>query len=179
MDAQQAKFLVDQYATLMEGEFPATVKVLAAVKDDTRDYKPDEKSRTAWELATHLATSDVWFLDSIIKGKFEFDPEVAKQAEAQFKTVNDVVEFYKKTFPAKLQELRTLSPDKLSRTVDFFGLFNSPAVSLMGFANNHGIHHRGQLAAYLRAMGSKVPAIYGGSADEPFQAAQPQQTAAT
>jgi len=29
-------------------------------------------------------------------------------------------------------------------------------------ANNHGIHHRGQLAAYLRALGSKVPAIYGG-----------------
>jgi uncharacterized damage-inducible protein DinB len=38
-------------------------------------------------------------------------------------------------------------------------------------ANNHGIHHRGQLASYLRAHGSKVPAIYGGSADEPFQAA--------
>ena len=175
MDAQQAKFLVDQYATLMEGEFPATVKVLAAVKDDTRDYKPDEKSRTAWELATHLATSDVWFLDSIIKGEFQFDPDAAKQAESQFKTVNDIVEFYKKTFPAKLQELRTLSPDRLSRTVDFFGLFKSPAVALMGFANNHGNHHRGQLAAYLRAMGSKVPAIYGGSADEPFQAAAASQ----
>jgi uncharacterized damage-inducible protein DinB len=171
MDSQQAKFLVDQYATLMEGEFPATVKVLAAVKDDNRDYRPDEKSRTAWELATHLATSDVWFLDSIIKGEFVFDQETAKQLESQFKNVNDVVEFYKKAFPVKLQELRTLSPDKLVRTVDFFGLFKAPAVSLMGFANNHGIHHRGQLAAYLRPMGSKVPAIYGGSADEPFPAA--------
>ena len=29
------------------------------------------------------------------------------------------------------------------------------------------MRHRGQLAAYLRAMGSKVPAIYGASADEP------------
>ncbi len=27
------------------------------------------------------------------------------------------------------------------------------------------------LAAYLRAMGSKVPAIYGGSADEPMAGA--------
>ena len=35
----------------------------------------------------------------------------------------------------------------------------------IGFANNHSIHHRGQLAAYLRAMGSKVPNIYGPSAD--------------
>ena len=171
MDPQQAKFLVDQYATLMEGEFPATVKVLAAVKDDTRDYKPDEKSRTAWELATHLATSDVWFLDSIIKGEFVFDPAVAKQAEAQFKTVNDIVEFYKKAYPAKLEELGRMSPEAMTKMVDFFGFFQSPAVVLLGMANNHGIHHRGQLAAYLRAHGSKVPAIYGGSADEPMQAA--------
>ena len=34
---------------------------------------------------------------------------------------------------------------------------------------NHMIHHRGQLSAYLRPMGAKVPSIYGGSADEPFQ----------
>ena len=33
----------------------------------------------------------------------------------------------------------------------------------------HGVHHRGQLSGYLRPMGGKVPAIYGGSADEPFQ----------
>jgi len=28
------------------------------------------------------------------------------------------------------------------------------------------IHHRGQLSAYLRPMGVKVPAIYGPSADD-------------
>ena len=171
MNAENAKFLAEHYARLMEGELPATLKVLAAVKDDNRDYKPDDKSRTAWELATHIATGDVWFLDSIINGAFVYDPEAAKQAEAQFKTVNDVVEFYKKTFPAKLQALRNMSPAAMTKEVDFFGMFKAPAVTLLGFANNHGIHHRGQLAAYLRALGSKVPAIYGGSADEPFQAA--------
>ena len=44
-------------------------------------------------------------------------------------------------------------------------MMNWPAVQFIGFANNHSIHHRGQLAAYLRAMGSKVPNIYGPSAD--------------
>mgnify|MGYP002262846311 CR=1 FL=1 len=29
------------------------------------------------------------------------------------------------------------------------------------------IHHRGQLSTYLRPMGSKVPAIYTASADDP------------
>ena len=171
MNAENAKFLVEHYTRLMESELPATLKVLGAVKDDTRNYKPDDKSRTAWDLATHIATSDVWFLDSIIKGAFTWDPDAAKKAEGQFKNTNDVVEFYKKAIPAKLQELRGLSADNLTRDVDFFGMFKSPAVVLLGMANNHGIHHRGQLAAYLRPMGSKVPAIYGGSADEPMAAA--------
>ena len=53
--------------------------------------------------------------------------------------------------------------------VGFFGVFNLPAVFYLGFLNNHSIHHRGELATYLRPMGSKVPSIYGGSFDEPFR----------
>ncbi len=168
MTPEQATFLVQQYTQLMQGEFPATCKVLSAVKDDTRNYKPDDKSRSAWELATHLATADVWFLDSILNGKFNWDPEAAKQAEGRFKSVADVVAFYEKTFAEKLKAVQAMSTADLTRTVDFFGMMQQPAVSFLGFANNHSIHHRGQLAAYLRASGSKVPAIYGGSADEPM-----------
>ena len=58
-----------------------------------------------------------------------------------------------------------------AKNIDFFGVFNFPAVMYLTFLNNHMIHHRGQLSTYLRAMGGKVPSIYGGSADEPFQAA--------
>ncbi len=169
MTSDQAKFLAAQFATVMEGEFPATCKVLAAVKDDARDYRPDEKSRTAWELATHLATADIWFLDCIIKGAFAFDPEAARQAESQFSSAADVVAFYETAYPAKLAELRAATGEQMARPVSFFGMFEREAAGLLGLANNHGIHHRGQLAAYLRAMGSKVPAIYGGSADEPMK----------
>ena len=35
--------------------------------------------------------------------------------------------------------------------------------------NNHMVHHRGQLATYLRPMGGKVPSMYGGSFDEAYQ----------
>ena len=165
MTSEQAKAAADMLATVWEGEFPATCQVLAAVKNDNRDYKPDPKSRTAWELATHLATADIWFIDSILKGAFEWNPDAAKQAEAQFTSVNDIVEFYKKAFPEKLKQLRALPADKLTPTISFFGMMSMPNVQFIGFANNHSIHHRGQLAAYLRAMGSKVPNIYGPSAD--------------
>jgi uncharacterized damage-inducible protein DinB len=164
MNAEHAKAAADVIATMWEREFPATCQVIAAVKDDNRNYKPDAKSRSAWELATHLATGDIWFIDSIIKGTFEWNPEEAKSADA-FTSVNDVVEFYKRTFPERLKSLRSLSGEKMAETIDFFGMMKMPRAQFVAFANNHSIHHRGQLAAYLRALGSKVPNIYGPSAD--------------
>jgi uncharacterized damage-inducible protein DinB len=168
MNAEQAKFLTEFFAATLERESTTTAKVIAAVPDAKRDYKPDPKSRSAWELATHLAVSDVWFIDSVINGAFNFDPNAEKATVATFKNVQDVVDFYNREFPAKLRQLRGLPAEKLTQVVDFFGMMKEANASYLGFANNHSIHHRGQLAAYLRAMGSKVPSIYGGSADEPM-----------
>ena len=171
MNAEQAKFLTEYFTNMLEHEGKTTAKVLAAVPDSGRNYKPDPKSRSAWELTTHLALGDVWFLDSIIAGKFDFDPTGEEKAAAQFKNVKEVVDFYNREHPARIKQLRALPSEKLTKVVDFFGMMQVPNASYLGFANNHSIHHRGQLAAYLRAMGSKVPSIYGGSADEPMTGA--------
>jgi uncharacterized damage-inducible protein DinB len=165
MSSVHARSVADAMAALWEGEFPATIRVLSAVQDDHRDYRPDPKSRSAWELVTHIATADVWFMDSIEQGVFQFDPEKATQAEEGFKRVTDVVEFYKETFPARLARLRSLSDQQLAEDVDFFGMMRMSRASWIGFANNHSVHHRGQLSAHLRAMGCKVPDIYGPSGD--------------
>ena len=166
MTADQARVLVDFVTKLWEGEFPATCKVLAAVPDSRRDYKPDDKSRSAWDLTVHLATGDLWFLDSIRQGAFNWDAEAEKRNASQFPKVSNLVEMYKTEFPAKLNAVRSMPVEDLTKIVDFFGMMQQPNATYLGFANNHSIHHRGQLAAYLRAMGAKVPAIYGMSADE-------------
>ena len=171
MNAEQAKLLVEYFANLWEGELPATAKILGNVPDEGRDYKPDAKTRTAWELATHLALGDVWFIQSIIDGSFIFDPQMEKKMAEGFKNGADVAAFYQREVPAKLKELRALPADRLTRVVDFFGMMQQPSVTYLGFANNHSVHHRGQLSSYLRACGSKVPAIYGSSADEPMASA--------
>lgn len=165
MTAEQARAAAQALTALWEGELPATSQVLEAVGRGDRQYRPDPKSRTAWELATHLATADIWFIDSILQGAFHWDPESAKQAEGRFTDAASLAEFYRATFPEKLRQLRDLSGEALAETLDFFGAMQMPRVQFIGFANNHSVHHRGQLAAYLRAMGSKVPNIYGPSAD--------------
>jgi uncharacterized damage-inducible protein DinB len=165
MTPEQAKGAAVVVTAMWESEVPATTQVLAAVRDDSRDYKPDPKSRSAWEIARHLATADVWFIDSIMAGKFEWNPEAAKQAEAGFSTAQSVADFYASTVPAKLKALAAMSGEELTEVIDFMGFMKLPRVNFISFANNHSMHHRGQLAAYLRALGSKVPNIYGPSAD--------------
>jgi uncharacterized damage-inducible protein DinB len=45
-------------------------------------------------------------------------------------------------------------------------VMEQPLSIFLWFILFDAIHHRGQLASYLRPMGGKVPAIYGPSADE-------------
>ena len=93
------------------------------------------------------------------------------------KTVAELVDWYDQNFKRAAARVSALTPEQLATPIDFMGVFNLPAVSYLGFLNNHSIHHRGALATYLRPMGSKCPSIYGGSYDEPWQGA-PQEAAA-
>ena len=166
MTPDQATFLAQQITQLMSREVPVTVKVLRAVTDAGRDYRPDDRSRTAWDLAAHIAQADVWFLDCIHAGAFTSDPAQSKAVLDGFGSVDDIVRYYEREVPSRLDAIAALPGEALNSTLSFFGMFEMPRVSFLGMANNHGIHHRGQLAAYLRALGSKVPALYGESADE-------------
>jgi uncharacterized damage-inducible protein DinB len=161
MNAEQAQAVRDTLLAAIEQEAGGTRKVIGAITN--RDYKPDPKSRTAWELATHLTMSDVWFADSILNGAFAWTGEPPVPAEMTNPAA--VARWHEQQLSDRLVKLRAMSPEHLLRTVEFFGQ-KGPAVGWLVLMNNHAVHHRGQLAAYLRAMGSKVPAIYGMSADE-------------
>jgi uncharacterized damage-inducible protein DinB len=96
---------------------------------------------------------------------------VARSELEKPKTVAQLVEWYDKNMKRCADRIRALSAEQLLTSVDFMGAFKLPVAFYLGFLNNHSIHHRGELATYLRPMGSKVPSIYGGSYDEPFQPA--------
>jgi len=148
-------------------EMQTTKKVIAAIPDARRDYRPDPKARTAWDLAWHLVTVDVQFLHEIAEGKFNMEPRYKDEP----KTVNELVAWYDKNFTLAIEKARAISPERLVVPIDLYGAFNFPAFMYLSFVNNHSVHHRGELATYLRPMGSKVPCIYGPSADEEWKAA--------
>ena len=165
MNTEQAQGMLNFFLPTLENEFATTKKVIAAVPQATCEYKPDEKSKTGRELAWHIATAEIFFFDAILNGKFEMTGE-EPQAPA---TIEEISKWYDATYTDKLAQLKALPADKLSQVIPFFGGMQMPAVVYLQFLVLHSAHHRGQLSAYLRSMGSKVPSIYGGSADEPFQ----------
>jgi uncharacterized damage-inducible protein DinB len=159
-DAQTiAKFLVADFAD----EIQTTARVLGAVPIDRLDYRPDPKSKTALGLIRHITLEDEWFLKSIVAGSFNPPPDDSDACGIL--TPADAVACYGKRISAALDRVRQLTPDQLTRTVDLFGIVQGPAVQFIGMALKHSVHHRGQLSAYLRAMGGTVPGIYGPSAD--------------
>jgi uncharacterized damage-inducible protein DinB len=171
MSASTPEFVLGYRDLMLDGlgrEVEITKKVLAAIPEGKKDYRPEPHARSAWELGWHLANTDVQFMDGI--GELKFTMGARTEAEKP-KTAAELVDWYDKNMKRSSERVRGLSGAQLLTPVNFMGVFNLPAAFYLGFLNNHSIHHRGELATYLRPMGSKVPQIYGGSFDEPLQPA--------
>jgi uncharacterized damage-inducible protein DinB len=169
MPAPTPDFAAGYCAMMLDGigrEAEITKRVFAAIPEEKRDHRSDPHSRTAWELAWHIANTDTQFLTSIADLKFNMTGSVEEKPQ----TVAELVAWYDRNMSRGIEQVRALSPEQLMTPMEFF-TFNLPAAFYLGFLNNHSIHHRGELATYLRPMGSKVPSIYGGSYDEPMPVA--------
>jgi uncharacterized damage-inducible protein DinB len=164
MNQEQGQFLCKVFCDTIQTEFEITKKVIRAIPDDRKGYKPDAKSMSAHELAWHLATAEMFFLDGVINGSFQGgEPPDAPP------TVEEILAWYETNHHDRMTKLQNLPGDKVVQSLPFFGVMELPAVFFLNLMNLHTSHHRGQLSTYLRPMGAKVPSIYGGSADEPFQ----------
>lgn len=167
MKPDQARYLTDLFVPVVENEYRTTVNVIASIPEERKEYRSDPKARTAFELAWHIVASEVWLLDGIISG--DFLPGSFAVPPEEVRTIADVLEWYEKSFLSRWEQLKDLSPARLSKIVAFYDVNDYPAVAYLSFLTRHTAHHRGQLSTYLRPMGSKVPSIYGGTADEPWE----------
>lgn len=154
-------------------EAETTKKVIAAVPDAKSSFRPDPNARSAKELMWHLANTDVQFLSGIAALEFKME-----NPERKPETSAEIVAWYDENIKRGAAKVAAMTAEQLMTPVAFAGVFNLPAVLYLGFLNNHSIHHRGELATYLRPMGSKVPSIYGGSYDEPLNRPASDETAA-
>ena len=162
MNAEISKAIADYTLADNDHERATNRRVIEAIPAGKETYTPDAKSMTALDLAWHIASAEMFFLDGVCNKAFGSDG--GKRPE-NIKSAQDVLAWYDATVPPALEKAKGLSGEHLSGTIDFFGMMQAPAVVYLTLMVKHSVHHRGQLSTYLRPMGAKVPGIYGPSAD--------------
>ena len=150
-------------------EVAVTRKVLERVAEDKFAWQPHEKSMSLGRLATHLAETPEFGLS--ILGEPEFNMIPGSHVPKAPRTLAETLAMFAATTKKVRGLLAGMSDAELMNTWRFKRdgkeMFAMPrAAAWRGWVMSHMIHHRGQLSVYLRQTGSKVPSIYGPSADE-------------
>ena len=162
MTPEQAAFLLQYQLPSVKNEYRTTSAIIAAIPTSNADYRPDPQARSAAEIAWHIAAAEHRFYGGIVAGVFDFNNIPRPEGGI---TPKNILKFYTDSFAKNFDNLTRLTPEQAAKVIDFRGMFQLPAVAYLDFAVKHSVHHRGQLSTYLRAMGGKVPAIYGESYD--------------
>jgi uncharacterized damage-inducible protein DinB len=146
-------------------EHPMFSSVMRALPSSKIDYKPHERSNSAGTIAWMMAEEIKSMCDVIETGATEWAPrpqpastdEIAREFDAQGKEL--------------ARKMESIDEGRWSSKGAFLAggkeVFSSSRGEMAWWILFDLIHHRGQLTAYLRPMGAKVPAIYGPSADDP------------
>ncbi len=152
----------DLLCETLEREMRTTQAVIAAVPEFGHDFRHEPRARSAFELAWHVASSEVFFLESVAAGGFDFERRQKPKPPA---TIREVVLWHAENGAAALARVRGMTAEALLKPIAFRANLTLPAYRFLLLDLTHISHHRGQLSTYLRPLGARVPAIYGESAD--------------
>lgn len=172
-----AQVFLDEF----EQQVPVTRRFLERLPEDRLTWKPHRKSRSAGQLALHLAEvpgNVVRFVQEKTGQVPDFSnmPEPASREDV-LRVFDDSVATVRSLLP-KLDD--TAMKESFRVLAGEAELFAIPRQDfLRNIMLNHWYQHRGQFGVYLRLLDIPVPASWGPSADEaPTFARQPGGVAA-
>ncbi|QWI73093.1 DinB family protein (plasmid) [Bacillus mycoides] len=126
-----------------------TINLAGKIAKAHYGYKPTPSSTTAEELVQHFVSSFYRLALVVKKG----DPSYF-QHPVDFNTED--LESFAVTYTEKTKQIiSSLTEDDFERTIDLKNVFGRQFTgkSLLQFALEHEIHHKGQVFVYVRGMG--------------------------
>jgi len=150
------------YVQRQQAELPLFLKALKALPEDQLRYKPHDRSPSAEQLVWRLTSNLQACLGAVIDKKFERKAVPPPPLE-------EMLRLFERWSNELIDRVSKIDEGSWNGTAQFYygGKLASeqPVGTFLWFVLFDAIHHRGQLSAYLRPMGGKVPAIYGESYD--------------
>jgi hypothetical protein len=156
--------VLDTYAS----ETNKVVAVWRCFAPEDMDYRPDEKSSTVREILKHQLLSERRFFAEFVGTPEPPAAEVLPGVLEPGPCVERLVELAR----PRLHFFSWQTAKWWMEQVPFFG---SPRERIWIFWRRvlHTCHHRTQLAMYLRMLGKPVPSVYGPTADDTWDGADP------
>ena len=150
----------------LDSETPVFVRVLKAIPSKNQNYKPDPKSKTAVEIAAVLVSEAANQAKVMKTGMVDFGKnwESAKPISG----VKAATAFAKNAKAWRTAVAKASDKDWENKILIMkfpVGEWKAKMSEMSWGLLFDMVHHRGQISTHLRAMGGKVPSIYGPSAD--------------
>jgi uncharacterized damage-inducible protein DinB len=163
--------IVDALLPEFDHEMATTRKVLERVPEDKLAWRPHPTSYSLGDLATHVATIPMW--GEMTLNRDDLDLGGAGRVAAASSRAALLDQFTKNAAGTRSALAGRSDAELMAQWTLTNGgktLFTLPkAMVWRSFVMNHLVHHRAQLAVYLRMLEVPVPSMYGPSGDEnPF-----------
>ncbi len=163
--------LAETYLAEFLQEAKTTRRFLERLPADKLTWRAHEKSKTAGQLALHIATAPAGVV-RLAAVDATPGPDFSRP-DPQPATVDEILKAHDESVATVRQVLGGFTDAQMQATWRLLGpdgkeLQAIPrAAFLRSILLNHVIQHRGQFGVYLRLVGATVPASYGPSGDEP------------
>ena len=166
--AQQTMTEKEVHLAHREREHETTRRVLKAFPQDQASFRPHPTSMTALETAWMMVGMVKTATEELRTGTMEMTGPPPPP-----KSWKELIAIYEKAHEDLVRFVRAMPDDDLNRTmrvpVAKDRWEDVRRADVLWWFLHALIHHRAQLSVYLRAVGGRVPAMYGPSGDETWQ----------
>lgn len=132
-----------------------TLQFLDLLKDDELDWRPEPDAFSCGQQLLHIAQTEAYCIQGLFGG--EWDKGVLKFPET-IPSVAEIRRYFSEVREAARPHLDSLTEEDLSTlTAGPGGGAQYPLRWWLWFVLEHEIHHKAQLAVYLRQMGQVAP----------------------
>lgn len=163
--------MTEWFLAELESEAAKSRRVLEQAPAGKRAWKPHERSMEFGYLSDLVATIPSWVGMAITLDELDVAPKDGPQhRSAPLNTSAELVAALDKAAAQAREALLKTTDAHLATPWRLLAAgqlaFEQPRHQVIRDTFLHSAHHRGQMTVYLRLLESKVPAVYGPTADD-------------
>ncbi len=163
--------MTEWFLAELESEAAKSRRVLEQVPTGKRDWKPHDRSMQFGYLSELVANIPSWVGMAITQNELDIAPKDGSTYKPEpLNTSAELIAALDKAVAQAREALKTTTDAHLATPWRLLAggqvAFEQPRHQVIRDTFLHSAHHRGQMTVYLRLLGSKVPSVYGPTADD-------------